>query len=145
MPRPTRSHGRPGTEVIPADWATSHRPVAEKTMRGATVALSKPGSTQAWSEADGQMVAVPNPPYWTGQARIQELATRDQATITVRDREVTLRYLVAVPADVDPAAGDLASVTAVDDTHLQDRALIIAAVQTGSLRFERDLYCGLTD
>lgn len=145
MPRPRRSYGRPGTQVIPADWAASHRPVAEKTLRDATVELRHPGSTQEWSDAAQEMVEVPNAAYWTGSARIQVLATRDQVTVTAGDREVTLRYLVAVQADVAPDVDDLVTVTVVDDAHLQGRSLLVAQVTTGSLRFERDLFCALTD
>jgi len=114
-------------------------------MVGATVELSHPGTTQDWSDAVQQNVEVPNPPYWTGPARIQELATRDQTSVTVGDHEVSLRYLVVVPAGVDAAIDDLATVTEVDDAHLVGRSLLVAAVTAGSLRFERDLYCALTD
>lgn len=145
MPRPTRSHGRPGTQVFPTDWATSHRPVAEKTMCDATVQLRHPGTEQDWSDAAGQMVEVPLPPYYDGPARIQALATRDQTTITAGDRVVTIRYLVVVPADVDPTVDDLVTVTVVDDVHLEDRSLLVAQVTAGSLRWERDLGCVLTD
>ena len=144
MPRPTRAYGRPGTGVIPANWAASHRPTVEKTMVGATVELAHPGTTQDW--VNEQMVEIPNPPYWTGPARIQELATRDQSDVTVgEDFEVSLRYLVVVPAGVDASVDDLATVTEVDDAHLVGRSLLVAAVTAGSLRFERDLYCALTD
>lgn len=145
MPRPTRSHGRPGTEILPADWAASHRPAAEKTMRDATVQLRHPGTTQAWSDEADQMVDVPLPPYYDGPARIQALATRNQTSITAGDQVVTIRYLVVVPADVDPTVDDLVAVTAVDDTHLTGRSLMVAQVTAGSLRWERDLGCVLTD
>ena len=137
--------GRPGTEVIPADWATNHRPVAEKTMVGATVQLRHLGTTQAWSDADQQMVEVPLVPYYDGPARVQALATRNQSTVTAGDRVVTIRYLVVVPADVDSMVDDLVTVTVVDDAHMLGRSLMVAQVTSGSVRWERDLGCVLTD
>jgi len=145
MPRPTRANGRPGTEVIPADWATSHRPTVEKTLRAATVELRHPGTRQEWSDADQQMVEVPLPPYYAGPARIQALATRDQTTVTVGDRETTIRYLVVVPAEIAPLVDDLATVVDGDDNHLRGRSLLVAQITAGSLLWERDLGCVLTD
>lgn len=144
MPRPTRAHGRAGTAVIPADWAASHRPVAEKTMRDATVALRHPGSTQTWSYAAQEMVEVPNAAYWTGAARIQMLASRDQVKVAVGDREYVATYLIVVPAGVTPTSGDLCSVTEVDDAVLAGRTLTVGLVTGGSLRWERDVYAVLT-
>lgn len=145
MPRPRQSQGRPGTRVIPPGWEAGHRPVADKTHRAATIQLRHPGTTQAWSDADQEMVEVPLDPYWTGPARVTALATRDQVKITAGDREVVIRYDVAVTADVAPAIDDLVTVTEVDDPHLLDRSLLVAQITGGSLQFERLLGCSLAD
>ncbi|MBB3041219.1 DUF6093 family protein [Nocardioides soli] len=143
MPRPTRAHGRPDTEVIPTDWAASHRPVAEKTMRAATVELRHPGTTQAWDPGAEQMVDVPRAPYWTGTARVQMLATRDQVNVVVGDVEYVAQYRIVVPAAVAPTPADLCTVTVVDDAVLAGRTLTVGLVATGSLIWERDVYAAL--
>ena len=145
MPRPRQSQGRPGTAVIPSGFEAGHRPVADKTHRAATVSLRHPGTTQDFSEELEEMVEVPHEPYWTGPARITALATRDQTRVSAGDREVQIRYDVAVTADVAPAVDDLVTVTEVDDPYLLDRTLLFAQVAGGSLRFERLLGCSLND
>lgn len=145
MPRPTRSQGRTGTPVIPTGWTDSHRPVAEQTMRDATVRVRRPGATQAWSDAEQQMVETPIAPYYDGPARIRQLAPHFHTTVAAGERVATAHYLVVVPADVTPAVDDLVTVTEVDDGHLQSRSMVVAQVTAGSLRWERDVYCTLTD
>ena len=143
VPRPNRSYGRPGTRVIPADWETSHAPVAESTMT-ATVDLRKPGSTTSFNEGTGQTEYVPLAPYATAQpARVQayrETAidrTRDVADETVR----VAGYLVTLPLASNPSAGDLVDVTACTDPQLAGRTLLVVDTVRGSLRFERDVFC----
>lgn len=143
MPRPTRANGRPGTQVIPSDWPASHRPTAEKTMRGATVELRQPGTRQEWDPGSEQMVDVPLPPYWTGSARAQMLATRDQVKVVVGDVEYVAQYRIVVPATVAPTSGDLCTVTAAGDVVLAGRTLMVGLVAAGSLVWERDLYAAL--
>lgn len=145
MARPRQSQGRPGTKVIPPAFEAGHRPVADKTHRSATVSLRHPGTAQSWSEADQQMVETPNEPYWVGPALITALDTRDQTRVTVGDREVVIRYDVAITADVTPTVDDLATVTEIDDAHLAGRTLLVAQITGGSLRFERNFGCSLTD
>ncbi|CAI9417359.1 DUF6093 family protein [Nocardioides sp. T2.26MG-1] len=143
--RPRRAYGRPGTAVIPDGWEADHRVVAEKTHRAATVSLRHPGTRQAWSETEQQNIEVPLDPYWTGPARVTELATRDQVKVTAGDREVVVRYDVAVDAGVVPSVDDLVTVTEVDDAFLAGRTLRVAQVSGGSLRFERVFSCSLND
>lgn len=145
MPRPLQSQGRPGTQVIPTGWEAGHRPVADKTHRAATVQLRHPGTRQAFDPDTEQMVEVPNEPYWTGPARIQALDTRDQVRITAGDRDVVIRYDVSITADALPAVNDLVTVTEIDDAQLGGRTLLVAQITGGSLRFERNFGCALTD
>lgn len=145
MPRPTRSYGRPGTEVFPADWAASHRPVAEGTMLG-TAALRHPGSTQAWDDELEQNVEVPLPAYATVACRVQALATQARPVVTAGDREVVAQYLVTVPADTGDGELDeldLVTLTGTGDALLDGRTLTVAQVVLGTERFERDLFCTL--
>lgn len=144
MPRPTRSYGRPGTAVIPAAWAASHRPVADGTMT-AHAEVRQPGTVQAWSAASEQMVAAPRDPYYTGRCRVQALATQAHTVVVAADPEVVASYLVTVSAAAAPAEGDLVTVTDSGDDLLDDRTLLVVQVTTGSQVVERDLFCTFTD
>jgi hypothetical protein len=144
MPRSTQAQGRPGTPVIPTKWEAGHRPVAEKTMTAA-ISLRVPGTVQAWSDPDEQMVAVPKDPYFTGVCRVQALATQAAEVSIVEDPETVAGYLITVPATVSPAEKDLATITVAGDPVLDGRVLVIRQVVTGSLRFERDIFCTLAD
>ena len=143
--RPRRAQGRPGTAVIPAGWAVSHRPVVEKTQATA-ITLRHPGTTQEWSQELEQNVEVPLDPYFTGTARVQALATQARPIVTVGDREVVAQYLVTIPVDTgaaEPAELDLVAVSDSGDPALDGRTLLVAQVVRGSLLFERDLFCTL--
>lgn len=144
MPRERRSQGRPGTAVIPARWAESHRPVADKTMT-ATAAVRKPGTVQAWSDVEQQNVTVPKVPYYTGPCRVQALATQAREVVVAADDETVASYLITLTAATELAESDLVRVTDSGDPLLDGHSLRILQVVTGSLRFERDLFCTLTD
>lgn len=146
MPRPTRAYGRPGTKVLPADWAASHRPTVEGTLHG-TVTLRRPGSTQTWSDALGEMVETPRAPYATVACRVQRLGGDRAHTVTVAgDREVVADYLVVIPAATAGVAHlDLATVSATGDALFDGRTLTVGEVVHGTERFERDLFCVLAD
>lgn len=147
MPRPTRSYGRPGTPVIPADWQASHAAVAVGTMT-ATVSLRKPGTTSVFNEDTGQTEYTPLPAYTTGQpARIQAY----RATAIDRAKDVadeTLRvtgYLVTLPWAVSVDEGDLVDVSSCTDPELAGRSLLVIDLVRGSLRFERDVFCTINN
>ncbi|GAW54742.1 DUF6093 family protein [Nocardioides sp. PD653] len=141
--RPTRSQGRPGTPVVPVDWAASHRPVAEATMLG-TCSLRHPGTTEDWSDELEQMVEVPLAPYAADTpCRVQALATQARPVVTAGDREVVAQYLVTVPAHLFPYELDLVTVTGSGDALLDDQTLLVVQVVRGTERFERDMFCSL--
>lgn len=150
MPRPVRAQGRPGTSVIPADWADSHRPVIAKTL-GATIAFRHPGGTTGPLDPDtDQPTYVPNPPYQTGKCRIQVLARADQQKTDVADQPVQkVGYLVVVDTTDEDLAhpitvDDLGDITAVDangDPTLVGRTLVVDSIARGSIVWERDIYC----
>jgi len=146
MPRPRQAQGRPDSLVIPERWEAGHQPVAERTMHDAACEIRAPGTTQAWNAATEQMDAVPLDPYYTGGCRIQALTNDARTTVLAEDPELVAGYLVVVPADVDTAAeGHLVKVTDSHDIALTGRVLVVRDVVRGSQRFERDLYCTLTD
>lgn len=131
--------------MIPADWETSHRVVAEGTMRG-RVSLREPGTQQVWSDADQQNNIVPIAPYATNvPARIQALSGQARVVQLADDTEVIADYLVVVPANQVAETGHLVDVTASTDPDLTGRSLRVEKVVRGTERFERDLFCTLDD
>lgn len=146
MPRPRQAHGRPGTRVIPKNWGSSHAPVMEKTMTDATCELREPGTEQVWDDPSGQMVQVPKVAYYIGGCQVQALTNDARVSVQAEDPESVANYLVTVPAIVGQVrGGHLLKVTTCDDPALTDRVLVVRDVVRGSHRFERDLFCTLTD
>lgn len=137
-----RQHtGRPGTRVLPQE--TAGRVVMAATMT-APVTLRRPGTTQTWSDAEQQMVATPNAPYFTGLARIQAM-TNDAREVNTADDTITVSgYLVTLPATVAATVDDEVVATGTGDTTLDGRVLRIRDIVRGTaVRFERDLICSL--
>lgn len=138
-----RQHtGRTGTRVLPLEAAG--RAVMAKTQT-ATVALRAPGTVQAWSDAEQQMVETTLAPQWTGKARIQAM-TNDAREVDAAEATVTVTgYLVTIPADVAPSVDDLVDVTESGDTTLDGSTLRVRDIVRGTaVRFERDLICTLS-
>lgn len=145
MPRPTRSHGRPGTAVVPEGFGPDHAPVAEGSQT-AWIVIRRPGDTQEWDEETEQMVTVPHDPTYTGGCRVQSRQTGSGRTVTVAaDPEVTASYTIAVPVTATVAAGMVGLVTETDDPLLDGRTVIVRQLLHGSLLVERVLLCDLTD
>lgn len=135
-------------QVIPADWAEAHQPAVEGTMVDATVALrdpSAPATSTVWSDELEQWVSVPAGTYWAGGARIQMLNQQGRQPVAAEDQEAVASYLVAVPAVVEAVEGHRVKVVVSADPLLTGRELRVVTVARGSQRFERDLYCELTD
>lgn len=131
--------------VIPDDWETSHRVVAEGTMRG-RVALREPGTQQDWKPELEQNIAVPLDPYATDvPARVLALSGQARVVQLADDTEVIADYLVAIPASYVVASGHLVDITATGDPDLTGRSLRVEKVVRGTERFERDLFCTLDD
>jgi hypothetical protein len=140
------AQGRPGTQVIPDGWAAAHQPVVEGTLVDATVELRDPNMrSTSWSEGSQQVETTPAGPYWTGGARIQILAQQGKQPVVAEDQESVANYLVVVPASVTPVEGHRVKVTASDDPALTGKSLRVITVARGSHRWERDLFCELTD
>lgn len=112
----------------------------------APVTIRKPGTVQAWSEAEQQNVAAPLDPYFTGACRVQALTnTRGYDTDAAEEQVSVSGYLVTVTATVVPASGDLVEVTDSGDVLLDGRTLRVRDVVQGSLVVERDLFCTFAD
>jgi hypothetical protein len=146
MPRATHAQGRPGTPVIPTDWAATHQVPAQKTMVGATATLRNPGTVQAWSVPLEQMVAVPKTPYAVDQpCRALALSQQAKEVVAADDPETVADYLIVVPAALEPAEKDLVTIACPSDPLLDGRVLEVQQVVRGSIRWERDLMCNLVD
>lgn len=136
-----RQHtGRPGTRVLPLEEAG--RVVFGATMT-APVTLRTPGTAQAWSDAEDQMVATPNAPYFTGMCRVQAMTNDARDVLAAEDTITVSGYLVTVAAGVAASVDDLVVATGTGDTTLDGRDLRVRDVVRGTVRFERDLICTL--
>ena len=151
MPRPTRAQGRPGTEVIPAQWQESHGVVAAKTMTF-TVNLRHPGTTMAYDHSVGHSVATPLAPSPTNvPTRVQAHRETAQDSERVQGEESVrvTGYLVTLPLSTDLtglATGDLIDFPAdCPDPLLAGAHLRIVDLIRGSLRFERDVFAVIND
>ena len=140
MPRPTRSQGRFGTRVIPADWETSHAPVVRKTF----TAKCRINRQEIRPVANDDLSYSDEPtqtPLYDGGCRVQSLAGDSQ---TLQGDEILQRssYLVALDYDAHGIApGDVVTVYESNDPDFENLTLTVRAPLDGSLRFERDLYC----
>lgn len=144
MPRPRHAQGRPGTQVIPTDWDTSHRPVLDRTRRG-RITLRKPGGTPGgWDEATQQTTTVPHPPYAADQP-CRVLALTAQTTDSAEDAVTVAGYRITLDAALEPAVGHLGVLAATGDPLLDGRTVRVTEVVLGTERFERVILADLND
>lgn len=153
MPRPVRSQGRPGTRVIPADWGSSHAPVATKAMRGACQLLPPGEGPLEFVPAEGVSKRGDVTPSYAGPCRIQKLNAQDQTRVVGDQAQTTVGYLVTLSLGVPgETEGTFAADTATlahrvlitdlsDSAGLVGKRLSITSIGKGSERFEVDLYC----
>jgi hypothetical protein len=141
--------GRPGTQVIPTDWAASHAGVIDKvTATASTVAIGQPGGTSAWNEGLGRTVTQPKDPVYAGPAELMAVSDTARALTVVEDPiksrvyDVTLPYAATkliVPEMV------ITVDTSDPDPMLAGRTLRVHAIERGSRRFSRVLLAVLLD
>lgn len=145
MPRPRVGYGRPGTTVIPGQWAENLRPVAEGTMT-ASIKLRHPGTIKgAFDDATGTYTQTPNAAYATTRCRVQAMANQADTTQTGEDTVTVAGYLLTVPATTpEVRVGDVGVVTGSGDPQLDGHTIRVGDVVRGSLLVERDLFCTIT-
>lgn len=153
MPRPRRAQGRPGTVVIPADWGSSHAPVATKAMRGTCQLLSPGEGPLVFDKTEGVSKRGDVEPSYAGPCRIQRLNAQDRNAVVGDQSQTTVGYLVTlslgVPGETDGTrAADTATlahrvlITACPDgPALVGERLSITSIGKGTERFEVDLFC----
>ena len=140
-------HGRPGTEIIPTEWAASHRPVLAGTRHGA-LAVRRDATTQAWDDDAEEMVTVAAAAHFTGTCRVQALGNQARDRIVAGDRETVADYLITTEVTdgaAQPVEQQLATVSGSGDPLLDGQTLRIVQVVRGTELFERYLYCTLDD
>lgn len=142
----SRQHtGRPGTQVIPDRWQGTHGRVIAKTWT-VCVEIRRPGAVKgAFNPTTGTYPMTPPAPHFTGMARVQALATRDQAQNAADQAVTELRYLVAVSLEANEVqVDDVVKITGVKDDSdqtLVNREVTVSSLARGSLAWERDLTC----
>jgi hypothetical protein len=147
MPRPTRAYGRPGTKVIPDDWAASHGIVVGNTWMASTVNLRVAGDTPG-AQVDGRTQVTPNAPFATAvPANITALTESTvDASDVVDDQVRVLGYLVTIPAATPVTSldeGVLVDVVSSPDPLLAGQTLTVTDIVRGSRLLERALVCTL--
>ena len=149
MPRPRRSHGRPGTSVIPKAWEASHRPVVSKTLGGRCTihAPSAPAALQVKPDLTYEPAGEPAAALYDGPFRAQALNAKEAAGLVGDQEQITTGYLLVVDADADVPVRSVVTIADATDQTLVGVRLVVRKIARGSHRFERDLWCveDLTD
>ena len=143
MPRQTRAFGRPGTPVIPTNWERDHAPVVAKTLT-AKCKIWAPASTPSIKADLSYDPPAGATPLYDGACRIQVLNNVAMDRLFGDEYQSQTGYLVVIDREEDDVArgGVVEVYRCSDPTLLEDgRRLVVAKVDRGSLRFERDLYC----
>lgn len=146
MVRPRQAQGRPGTVVIPPGWEAEHAKVVERTLTAECRVWPAKGAGSLPSVNADLSYDLPDvgEPLYEGPCRIQVLNAGDTQRVFGGEYETTRGYLVVLTRSSSPLIGRgvVVEVTAANDpTLLDDRRLVAAAVDRGSLLWERDLYC----
>lgn len=146
MPRPTRSQGRPGTNVVPPNWERDHAPVVEKTLTGVCSIYPAPGAGGAEPVmAPDLSWTVPDvtPLYVDVPCRVQHHQGATNPQDQAGQGVMTSEYLVGVPY-VLVGIGTRSVIVFTDGSDpdlLATPALYVRDPLVGTLRFERDLIC----
>lgn len=147
MTRPTQAQGRPGTVVVPPEWAASHAVVVDKT-HASTVSIGTAGGPPAWNSTTKQTETAAAPPVYAGRASIMAVSNKDHLEQVVDDPTVSRIYEVTLPyaASALVAVGHVVTVASTDpDPALAGSALRVTAIERGSRRFSRVLLAVLLD
>lgn len=142
MPREMAA-GRPGSQMIPADWSEQMSHVAESAFTS-KCRVTLPSTETTWDNANNRSVPVAGATVYEGPCRVQVLANAPAVNKTADQPVTTQAYLVALPASVATVeVGCLVEVTksTADATLTDGRRLRVEAVQRGSEIWQRDLIC----
>ncbi len=142
MPRPNRAYGRPGSEVIPHDWSSSHAPVVEATLTGSCRVLPPTDPTDLVAAADLTVSAAAGEATHTGPFRLQQQNAQAAVAMLGDQFQTTAAYLIVLRADAEiPYGAGVVIDTCPEDPTAVGRRFTVRKVARGSQRFERDLWC----
>ena len=146
VPRPNRAHGRPGTRVIPTSFEADHARVIDKTLDNATVTIRRPLLASGVTIGADLTPTVTNaaPVHTDLPARVQELSANESRVVVGDQEQILATHLVVLQRDI--AGIPDRSTVHIDtstDPDLAGLTLTVRRPATGSMRFERDLYCVL--
>lgn len=142
--RPRQAQGRPGTPLFVDGWEGAHAVVVGKAATAEII---------VWAPADGSPSVNPDLSYgtatddalYTGHARVQVLNIGDSSKVFGEEYQTRAGYLVVIDREADSSIdrGAVVEITSCTDPSLEaeGRRLVVARVDRGSLRWERDLYC----
>ena len=141
MPRPNRSFGRPGTQVIPKGWSADHAPVVAGSWN-ATCLISPPAGGTVAVAADLSVTVTGAPvPVGPFGCRVQQLNSQEAVQV-VADQKITgAPYLVVVDATTVVALNSTVTIDNANDVDLVGRVMTVVKIGRGSELWERDLFC----
>ena len=135
-------HGRPGSKIIPTDWAAQHRPTAEQTMGTALCEIRKPSTLGSLNTTTGQHAVTPGVLVYSGKCRVVRLAQADRQERVAEQLSSLADYMVTLPTiAIGIRPGHKVTFTAGDDADLLDLTMTVVATVTGSHIWERDVFC----
>lgn len=142
---PRRIHpGRPGTQVIPADWDARLAPANEKRLL-TECEVRGPAVKGVASTANGARTTTPGPLRYSGPCLVTRLSRDDETADLAGQTVRTAGYLVTLLRDCSTVQpGDAVTVTRATDPRLLAGKLTVSEVGEASLRLERDLWCTRT-
>jgi hypothetical protein len=131
----------------PAPWLGGGTVVIVADLWTADCSIRHPGGTRgAFDSTTGTYPTVPFDPYYVGGCRIQVLSTEEQRELVAEEQITSVGYLIVVDLDesLESRAGDLVTITAVDDNgdpQLIGQTVQVRSLARGAQPWERDLRC----
>lgn len=141
MPRPNRAYGRPGTTVIPHDFADSHARVMNATHAGVCTitAASKPADLTV--NRDLTVDAADPTEIYQGPYRSRTLNAQETAQLIGDQEQITSAHLLSVITTAVIPVRAVVTFTDPADPALAGVRLIVRRASKGSLQWERHLWC----
>ena len=146
MPRPL-THGRPGSRVIPTDWAAQHAPVVDNMVEstGCMIRISR----TTGRAFDGERTVVTQGVVYDGPAAIMLMTDTSRIVFPAEAQTAVSTYEITLPVDVPPGIDfgqTVVVTTAPGDLALDDGArLVVSRVERGTRRFSRVIQATLND
>lgn len=140
MPRKV-GYGRPGTRVIPRDWAETNGRVIESTL-DCLISIAPPGAgPAAWNAERGQSETTAATPVYAGLSTITPISEGTARPVTADAPTPVREYEVKLPrAAAGIAVDQHITVTTSTDTALPAGSVLrVTSIEVASRRFSRIL------